>query len=78
MKRKLINRVKMLSEDSSIIEALVDKSIQDQIQKGFYPPIEEWSTGSELMIKSFKRATVLHSFQQSISFLESLHALKNK
>lgn len=55
-----------------IVDKIIEEEIQCKIKTGVYSPKEEWSPGSEEMIKSFARCAVDHQFKQAITLLETI------
>lgn len=59
-----------------VMNKLIDDSIEDKIKTGIYSPKEEWSYGSEEMIKSFARCAIDHQFKQALTLLETIEKFK--
>ena len=53
-------------QTEEVVNKLIDKSIEDKIKTGTYSPKEEWSPGSEEMIRSFSRCAIDHQFEQAV------------
>ena len=53
-------------QTEEVVNKLIDKSIEDKIKTGIYSPKEEWSPGSEEMIRSFSRCAIDHQFEQAV------------
>ena len=63
-------------QTEEIMNKLIDNSIEDKIRTGTYTPKEEWSHGSEEMIRSFSRCAIEHQFKQASLLLETIEKFK--
>ncbi len=68
----LISQIQTYQSDTNLINKLVDKEIEYRIQKGIYEPKDQWSPGSEPMIRSFIECSLNHTFKQSIKLLQDI------
>lgn len=59
-------------QTEEVVNKLIDKSIEDKIKTGTYSPKEEWSPGSEEIIRSFSRCAIDHQFEQSLTLLKTI------
>ena len=73
--KSLIEQLQDLQTEE-IIEKLIDLSIEDKIKNGTYTPKEEWSHGSEEMIRSFSRCAIEHQFSQATLLLKTIEDFK--
>lgn len=67
-----VSKILIIGNKMSLVNKLVEESIQYKINSGIYPPRNKWSIGSNNMIINNTRTVINHKFNEAILLLKSI------